>query len=102
MAANESDKDNIARLEEELRRVHASQRVSSMIALQVLMRVAMRAGDPNEYVTSVMDDIEKELLAAARTSDAPIVKQDAEEAVSFLNVLKVATTRSLAKFPQRT
>lgn len=101
MATNESDKDIIARLEKDLRTVHAAQRVNSMIALQVLMRVAMRTGDPNDFVTSVMDDIERELLAAARTSEAATAKQDAEDAVTFLNVLKVAVTRSVARFPQK-
>lgn len=101
MAAIEDDRQMIARLEKDLRTANAAQRVNSLIALQVLMRVAVKTDDSHAFVSSVMEEIERELSESVRSGETPATKRDAEDAVTFFNVLKAGVARSMSRLPHR-
>ncbi len=101
MAAIEDDRQLIARLEKDLRTANAAQRVNSLISLQVLMRVAVKTDDSRAFVSSVMEEIERELWESVRSGETPTAKRDAEDAVTFFNVLKAGVARSMSRLPLR-
>ncbi|NRP21077.1 hypothetical protein LPJGGPFB_04336 [Ensifer adhaerens] len=103
MADTKDIETRLAELEASVRNSAAAQRVTTLLSMQLLIRMSLLTDDPHEFVKIIMENMERDLeraVKAAQDADEPM-RVEAQAAASYFSVMTASAKRMMLQIPAR-